>query len=311
LNERSSAHELYNLLLKPAERQLAGKNALVILPDGPLWNLPFQALEHGGHYLLEKYAIAYAPSLTVLHETMSLHAKKRREQTAERASTLLAMADPVLNAENLAGVSRVLRGEKLEPLPEARHEVRVLKQFYGAPQSEIYTGADAREDRFKSEAGKFHILHLATHGVLDDASPLYSNIVLSPGESGQEDGLLEAREIMQMDLKADLVVLSACETARGRISAGEGVIGLSWAFFVAGTSTTVVSQWKVESASTADLMLAFHRNLMTAPKTASKNGGDAFSTARALQRAEVGLLHSQKYAHPFYWAGFIVVGDPN
>jgi CHAT domain-containing protein len=307
LNVRSSAHELYSLLLEPAERQLAGKNALVILPDGPLWNLPFQALEQNSHYLVEHYAVAYSPSLTVLHETVSLHEKKRREHDGQQASTLLAMADPVLNAENVASAALVLRGEKLEALPEARHEVHMLKQFYGAPQSEIYTGADAREDRFKKEAGKFRILHLATHGVLDDSNPLYSNIVLSPGEGGQEDGLLEAREIMQMDLNADLAVLSACETARGHISAGEGVIGLSWAFFVAGTSTTVVSQWKVESASTAGLMLAFHRNLMTAPG----NGTNTFSTARALQRAEIGLLRSQKYAHPFYWAGFIVVGDPN
>jgi CHAT domain-containing protein len=305
LTERARGRALYNLLLKPAAAQLAGKDALVIFPDGPLWNLPFQATQTSNRYLLEKYAIAYSPSLTVLRETMTLHEKKRKELNTQ-SSTLLAMADPALSTQKLTDAGLVLRGEKLEPLPEARHEVRVLKQFYGAPQSEIYTGAEAREDRFKAEAGKFRILHLATHGILDNASPMYSNILLSGGDNGQEDGLLEAREIMQMDLKADLAVLSACETARGRISAGEGVIGLSWAFFVAGTSTTVVSQWKVESASTADLMLAFHRALMAAPKS----GGDAFSTARALQRAEIRLLRSPKYAHPFYWAGFIVVGDP-
>jgi CHAT domain-containing protein len=307
LNERSLGRALYSLLLKPAARQLAGKDALVILPDGPLWNLPFQAMQDRNRYLLEKYAIAYSPSLTVLRETMNLHEKKRKEQSEQQTSTLLAMADPALSREKLTDAGLVLRGEKLEPLPEARREVHVLEQFYGVPQSEIYTGADAREDRFKAEAGKFRILHLATHGILDNASPLYSNVLLSAGDNGKEDGMLEAREIMQMDLKADLAVLSACETARGHISAGEGVIGLSWAFFVAGTSTTVVSQWKVESSSTAGLMLAFHRALMAG----HKNSDDAFSTARALQHAEIGLLHNLRYAHPFYWAGFIVVGDPN
>jgi CHAT domain-containing protein len=112
---------------------------------------------------------------------------------------------------------------------------------------------------------------------------------------------------MQMDLNADLAVLSACETGRGRISAGEGVIGLTWAFFVAGTPTTVVSQWKVESVSTAALMLTFHRTL----KAREQRGDSVFATAKALRRADVQMLHSRQHAHPFYWAGFVVVGDPN
>jgi len=112
---------------------------------------------------------------------------------------------------------------------------------------------------------------------------------------------------MQMDLHADLAILSACETARGHISAGEGVIGLAWAFFVAGTPTTVVSQWKVESTSTTELMQAFHRERQVmGGKTVS-----SFRTARALQRAELQILRQPRYAHPFYWAGFVVMVDPN
>jgi len=110
-----------------------------------------------------------------------------------------------------------------------------------------------------------------------------------------------------MNLKADLVVLSACETARGRISAGEGVIGLTWALFVAGAPTSVVSQWKVETASTAALMLAFHRAL----RSEAHGNGTLFSTARALQSAELRTFRDPRYAHPFYWAGFVVMGDPN
>jgi CHAT domain-containing protein len=110
---------------------------------------------------------------------------------------------------------------------------------------------------------------------------------------------------MNLDLKADLVVLSACDTARGRISAGEGVIGLTWALFVAGSPTTVVSQWAVESASTTDLMLNFHRNLK------GPGGGSryAMNKAEALRQAQLNLLKNKRYQHPFFWAGFVVVGD--
>jgi CHAT domain-containing protein len=110
---------------------------------------------------------------------------------------------------------------------------------------------------------------------------------------------------MGMDLRADLVVLSACDTARGRFGAGEGVVGLSWAFFVAGTPTTVVSQWKVESVSTEHLMTEFHRNL----QSALKNSSQKISEADALRLAVLKLNKNELYRHPFYWAGFIVVGD--
>jgi CHAT domain-containing protein len=108
---------------------------------------------------------------------------------------------------------------------------------------------------------------------------------------------------MQMDLRADLVVLSACETARGRFGAGEGVIGLSWAMFVAGAPATVVSQWQVESASTRDLMLNFHRQLR-APAAEAK-----VTKAEALRQAALTVMKNPETNHPFYWAGFVLVGD--
>jgi CHAT domain-containing protein len=109
---------------------------------------------------------------------------------------------------------------------------------------------------------------------------------------------------MDLELKAELVVLSACETARGRLAKGEGVVGLSWALFMAGAPTTVVSQWKVESQSANELMFLFHKNFL-----AGKRFGPKVSPAQALQRSAITLKKSETYRHPYYWAGFIVIGD--
>ena len=135
---------------------------------------------------------------------------------------------------------------------------------------------------------------------------MYSHIVLpQASDPANEDGLLEAWEMMNLDLKAKLVVLSACETARGKLGAGEGVIGMMWAVFIAGCPTLVVSQWKVDSASTAELMLEFHRNLISG----ARHSGSAMTKPEALRRAAIKVMKSRKYNHPLYWSGFIVVGD--
>jgi CHAT domain-containing protein len=292
---REAARRLYDLLLKPAQNDLQGKNHIVIVPDGALWDLPFQALQPAANrYFIEDAAISYAPSLSALREM------RKPRRTYGESATLMAFGNPALSNETLERNRIARRDEKLEPLPEAEKEVKELAQLYGVENSRIYIGAAAREDLLKAEAGKFKVLHIAAHGVLNDANPLYSRIVLAQGESN-EDGLLEAWEIMKLDLKADLVVLSACNTARGRIGAGEGVIGLTWALFVAGSPTTVVSQWKVDSASTSQLMTDFHRNLKNLKPTMSK--------AEALRAASLKMLQSSEYKHPFYWAGFVVIGN--
>ena len=121
----------------------------------------------------------------------------------------------------------------------------------------------------------------------------------------KEDGTLEAWEIMNLNIDADVVVLSACETARGRVGAGEGVIGLTWALFVAGSPTTVASQWKVEVQSTTELMVEFHRNL----KSHIENPKSKMTKAKALRQAGLKLLRSEQYRHPFYWAGFVIIGS--
>lgn len=297
-----AATELYDLLMRPARAQLKNKNQLIIVPDDALWQLPFQTLQtSNGRYLLEEAAIEYAPSLTVLRDMVKLN--KKTIPTNSRPVSLLAIGNPAIGKQTIDRIRTVDKDARLEPLPEAEREVRILGQLYG--NSEVFVGQDAREDRVKAEAGKFEILHLATHGVLNDASPMYSHLVFSHAEgSPSEDGLLEAWEMMKLDLKATLVVLSACDSGRGRIAAGEGIIGMSWALFVAGCPTAVVSQWKVDSASTTKLMIEFHKQLSNAPGGPRRR----MNVSRSLREAALKLMHTNEYRHPFYWAGFIVVG---
>ena len=295
LGFRASAAKLYESLLKPAEAQLRGRTNLLIVPDNTLWDLPFQALVNSANrFLIEDAAISYAPSLTVLREMT-----KRRKVEAAHASppTLLALGNPLVGSETLKR-ALTLRDGKLDPLPEAEEEVKALGRLYGATRSKVYIGAEAREDRVKGEASRAKILHFATHGILNNASPMYSHLALADGGAG-EDGLLEAWELMQLDLHADLAVLSACETARGRFGAGEGMVGLSWAMFMAGVPSIVVSQWKVESAGTRDLMVNFHRGLISSK----------FRKSEALRQASLKIMKNPQTSHPFYWGGFVIVGD--
>jgi CHAT domain-containing protein/tetratricopeptide (TPR) repeat protein len=300
---RRPARELYDLLLKPAAAQLEGRTSLVIVPDGALWEMPFQVLQPDlTRYLIEDCAIAYAPSLTALREMIKLSDGKK---DSTGSLTLLAFGNPALGKQTISRVKSTLMDEKLDPLPEAERQVNVMRQIYGAAKSKVYIGAEASEERAKAEAGSYRILHLATHGILNNSSPMYSHLLLSQAEgSANEDGLLEAWEIMKLDLNANLAVLSACETARGRVGAGEGMIGLSWALFVAGCPTSVVSQWKVDSASTTELMLEFHRQL----KSQMEPPAAPISAARALREAALKLQRTKEYRHPFYWAGFVVAG---
>ena len=302
LGFRVSASKLYDLLLKPAQAQLRSKTNVVIAPDSNLWDLPFQALVNdSGRFFIEDAAITYAPSLTVLREMT----RRRLNQPTTRApTTLLAFGNPIAGGEKANHSGASLRDSNLDPLPEAGEEVKTLARLYGAARSKVYVGAEAREDRVKSEAGQAGILHFTTHGTLNNASPMYSYLTLAEG-GPNDDGLLEAWELMQLDLKAELAVLSACETARGRIGAGEGVIGFSWAMFIAGVPSIVVSQWKVESAGTRDLMVNFHRSLIqpVGPKQTKSTKSDA------LRQAALKLMRNPQTSHPFYWAGFVLVGE--
>lgn len=293
-----AARRLYDLLIKPAAKQLQGIKSLIIVPDGPLWDLPFQALYGDKGYLLDDFVVSYAPSLSVLRE---MRRKRTTSFQSKPAYDLLALGNPDLNVLEVAKLS-LLRAEDFGPLTSAEEEVNTIGQLYGRNRSRILVRERATEEEAKAGAEKYRLLHVAAHAVLDDRNPMYSRIMLSREEK-REDGMLEAWELMKLDLKAEMVVLSACQTARGRVGAGEGMIGMSWALFVAGSPAVVVSQWKVDSDRTSELMIEFHRNLV-------RNGrrGAAMSKAEALRLAALKLRHG-RYNHPFYWAGFVLIGN--
>jgi CHAT domain-containing protein/predicted negative regulator of RcsB-dependent stress response len=301
---RPAARQLFDALLGPLAHELRDRRRLVIVPDGPLWELPFQALlNERGRYLLEDHAIQYAPSLTVLGQMTA-------RRPGASSLRLLAVGNPTLPGPSTTAGHPALRDATLTPLPEAEREAKALAALYRSRDgADLRVGAEAEEPRIKAAASRYGVLHFATHGILDDRRPMYSHLLLAAppqaeGEAGgPDDGILEAREILDLDLSARLVVLSACEMARGRYGPGEGMIGMSWALFVAGSPAAVLAQWKVDSASTTRLMIDFHRGLL------GRGGPPGLSKSEALRRAALGLMRSPRYRHPFHWAGFVLLGD--
>lgn len=288
LGYRAAAQRMYASLLAPLERLLKGKKTICIIPDGALWTVPFHALvTRDGKYVVDRHAIFYASSLALLRTSAG--------RPAEARSRLIAFGNPSVGSNAQATVRSAFRDITLGSLIDAEKEALSVSKMYGEG-ARAYVREDARETVFKDEADDFGIVHIAAHAFVDDRAPMYSAIVLAAtGEDMLEDGLLEAREVADLPLKAELAVLSACDTARGQVGSGEGVIGIAWAFLAAGCPTLIVSQWQAESRATADLMIEFHRQL--------RNGA---TTAAALRAAQMAVR--KKNPHPFYWAPFVAMG---
>ncbi len=305
---RLLAARLSDTLLAPAAAALVRAERLVIVPDGPLHDLPFAALLEPGsgaelRYLVEAKPLSLAASATALAEL-----GKRRHESRE-GLRVAAFGDP-LYPRGPAGTQSdpVLRGvlaggAELTPLPGTRREVEALRTLFPAT-SRIYIGEEATEEQVKSPGAETDVLHLACHGILDERFPLESALALTiPADSAGENGLLQAWEIFeQVRLDADLVTLSACDSARGRHLAGEGLVGLTAAFQYAGARSVLASLWVVGDRSTARLMERFYGHL--------KSG---LALDEALRRAQVDLIRSTEpgldTAHPFFWAAFQLNGD--
>ena len=307
-NFRSDASDLFRMLMNVAQADLAAKLRLIIVPDGVLWYLPFQALQSSnGHYLVEDFSISYAPSIAALAEM----AKQRSEAsllTDASRPLVLAMGNPgsTLPHRNVSQTQCTARAD-LGDIPESEVEATEIVRAYGGSKtgSIAYTRQMATSATLRREAAKYKILHLATHAILDNASPMDSYLVLaSEPNSGSMYASLSAREVTNLNLHAELVVLSSCESA-GSAGAGEGLMGMAWALAAGGTPTVVASQWKVDSCSTTNLMIEFHRRFKDRILLKRSN----VNAATALREAQLALMKSDSFQHPFYWAGFIVVGD--
>ena len=294
----AAASELYALLIRPLERELTGALALCIVPDEALWRVPFAALMDGrGRFLIERTAIFHAASMTVYAAMAKPH-----EAPVVSEHQVLAMANPTLDHDVEKQLTSYFRGTSFGALPDAEREVDAIRGLYGSSNCVVLKRGEATEARAKEEMQGPPILHFATHGVLDDRNPLYSRLLFARDAQAGDDGSLEAWEIARLKIDADLVVLSACDTARGMIGGGEGVVGIAWSFFAAGARSTVAASWKIGSRSASEVMVGFYQALRS-------REGQPLAKARALRDAQLQFIHSTNTRHPFHWAAFVLLGD--
>lgn len=292
-----AARYLYDVLLKPAAEHIKTASQLLIVADGVLWNIPFAALQpEDGKFLIESTAVAMSPSLGTLR-LAALRSGSLRRAVADRALLpLLAFGYPVLSPATVVRVKVGRRTEHIDLMPETEREAVEVGRL--VPGARVYVSAEARLDRLRAEAGNARRLHLAAPATIDEASPFYSSVALAAmPDDPQGAGVVELREWFDWDLSAGLVVLSGAEIAPRGIGTGKGLSGLGWTLAVAGSPSALVRQWRADGMSTTDLMLGFYRESL---KTNAP--------VRAWQSAVVALIKSNEYRHPFFWAGFLLLG---
>jgi CHAT domain-containing protein/Tfp pilus assembly protein PilF len=330
--------EIYNARIAPLEEHLAGVGRMVVVPSGAMLGVPVEALPaDDGRYVVDKWEISYTPSATILAWLVN-------EPHAKGDPSLLVLGDPPFNGEQAiamaanAGVSgRADEGSRsswrgatedrnataaLRPLGGSRKEARDIASLFGT--SETLLGEDASEANLVARAARdelsaFRYIHFATHAIIDDKQAERSCLVLSqvglpdPLESviaGERiiDGRLTVEEVLrEWHLNADLVTLSACETALGREIRGEGYIGFAQAFFRAGTRSVVVSLWKVDDRATRRLMVRFYEDMLERGMTRSASLREAKQWLRDLE----GRGGIRPFSDPAFWSGFILIGDPD
>ncbi len=293
---------LSRLLLGPIGAKVSAARRILVVPDGALHELPFSALRdplHPSRYVIEK---------TPLHvvSSVSLYAHLGASSAQRGPVGVVGLGDPAFAgsagaADEDAAATRALKvGLRLGPLPAARRELEALRSL--APeQARIWLGADATEERAKTVGRDAQVLHFATHGFADEQFPLESGLALATPPAGDKDrdnGILQAWEIFEsLRLDASLVTLSACQTGLGKELAGEGLLGLTWAFQYAGARSVLASLWEVDDAATAELMRLFYGHI-----------GRGVPKAEALRLAQVELLRRRPTAAPYFWAAFQLMG---
>ena len=291
---KGAAARLYQDVIADAVQALpAGIQRLIVVPDGPLHRLPFDALREGRDRkpLVTRYEIDIAPSATLW-----LHWRRHPPRAAKHRA--LVFADPELDVDGERPATErnaaLQHGLRLGRLPFARRESRALERHLGGVEALV--GLQASERALKDrDLREYGILHFAAHAIADERDHDRSAVLLSPG-AGDEDGLLQAREIEGLDLDGRIVVLSACHTASGAVLSGEGVLSLARAFFAAGAQSVIGTRWPIRDEDAAIIFDAFYRTL----------GGGA-SLAEALAQAKVEVMNAGRPAA--VWASLVLLGD--
>lgn len=316
------SRQLYRLLMEPIRRLIAEKKKLIIIPHGQLYYVPFESLAGDAveaknfsdpDYMIKHFAISYHYSAWLWLQNFAA----KRFNTISKNAGFVGFApvfgnpgeeDKKQGEELQVKKSRdvVIDGKRYPQLPSTEQEVRsIIRLFTGKGiQASGYYRGEASEDRFKSVDMKdYSIIHVATHSLNDLENPKLSGLIFSqsprPGPlSAQEDGILYSGETYNLNLNAELIVLSSCESGIGKLVKGEGMIALNRGFLYSGVRNTIFSLWKVEDKTTSRLMVELYRNIL-----------EGKTLAAALRRAKLELLRDPFTAFPKYWSGFILVGE--
>lgn len=288
-NSEANLAALYNQYIAPVRPSLKTER-LMIVPDGNLWNINFELLKSGedSPFLIEEYSISYAYSAN------SLFKINRRGKTKKKI-----LAYSFGKASNMAPSGKLFRSVQQNELPGSALEVHELS---GITSGDFFYMEGASETSFKNRAVDYDIIHLAIHGEIDefdyDRSRLYFNTDLADSIN---DGVLYPFELYNMDLNANLAVLSACNSGGGRISRGEGIMSLGRAFQYAGVNSLLLSKWEISDAVAPDIIVSFYQYI--------KEGMDK---ASALRAAKLDYLANADNitASPYYWGSFFILGDP-
>ncbi|MGD9993571.1 MAG: CHAT domain-containing protein [Salinivirgaceae bacterium] len=294
---------LYNVLLKPFEEQLKDK-PLLIVPDEQLSLIPFEILLKTSKpitkinyaeldYLLYHHDISYAYSLNLMQ-------KQTSETQNSKSHQVFAMAPGYKKLAGHTGKQYIALRDARDNLGMLKGAQKEVKMVGKRLQGEIVFDQEASEELFKSQAGNYGILHLAMHTLVNNEDPLYSKLVFTPDADTDEDGLLNTYELANLDLGADLVVLSACNTGFGKLNRGEGIIGLTRGFFQAGCKSLLATLWSVSDETSLRIIDGFYTEL---EKQQTKSFSLTESKRNYVKQAK-GM-----WAHPFFWAGYISIGD--
>jgi CHAT domain-containing protein len=320
---------------------------IVVIRDGLMSIIPFEALfteDYMGDdyeempYLIKECNISYALSANLFHATFqeALNSEAAEDERAHavlfapvfadestggvhsNTRSVLGLMDDAAGAHNKTEeqkekpqANKLLSGATVTPLPGTEAEVHTIHSMFQAKQldSKALTHDDANEEFIKNGGLRDHrFIHIATHGFVNEETPELSGVLLAQDPNSHEDGILYAGEIYNINLNADLITLSACETGLGKITKGEGVLGLMRALLYAGSKNVMVSLWKVSDESTAELMADFYKSVIEKEHAEAGAPLGYSKLQEHLRNAKLTMIHQAKFAKPYYWSPFILIG---